>query len=183
MARGIDYGMGMSNVDRETGIRYGVIPIRDLSEWAHEDFEADYGDPTCGQCGNGVVAYDEELHGEYSQTKWGCDDWACETCRRTYDSGEVYGEEPLSHNLDDGEYVATLDQYNDIFILKSPYFTRAGFCSPCAPGAGHLNSICDDGVRTYCFGHDWFDGGRAPYPVYSVATEALVSPESNENGK
>lgn len=29
--------------------------------------------------------------------------------------------------------------------------------------------------RAYCFGHDWFEDGVAPYPVYSVETGELVS--------
>lgn len=31
-----------------------------------------------------------------------------------------------------------------------------------------------NGVMTYCFNHDWFDSGKAPYPVYSVKTGELV---------
>jgi len=29
----------------------------------------------------------------------------------------------------------------------------------------------------YCFGHDWFEDGKAPYPVYSVETGELVEAE------
>src|SRR5690606_21275898 len=28
----------------------------------------------------------------------------------------------------------------DLFVLNSPYFTFAQFCSPCVPGAGNLDS-------------------------------------------
>jgi hypothetical protein len=38
--------------------------------------------------------------------------------------------------------------------------------------ADEVHCICrDHGVpKAYCLGHDWFDDGRAPYPVYSVET-------------
>jgi hypothetical protein len=42
MGKGIDYGMNKTNIDHTTGIRYGVINIGDLNEWAYESFEADY---------------------------------------------------------------------------------------------------------------------------------------------
>ena len=42
--------------------------------------------------------------------------------------------EPISFYVDDEEYSMESDDYGDIFITKSPYFTYAQFCSPCAPG-------------------------------------------------
>lgn len=175
---GIDYGLGQANVDKSSGIRYGIISSHALNEWALDSFEADYGDPTCPSCGTAVVEYDDEAHGEYDGRM--CD-YACEECQRLYDSGECYGEEPLSHTLDDGTYHATMDTYNDIFVLKSPYYTYAQFCSPCAPGACHLENPVEplEGhPKAYCFGHDWFDGNVAPYPVYQVSDDALI--ESKE---
>lgn len=65
------------------------------------------------------------------------------------------------------------DEAEGDFILKSPYYTYAQFCSPCAPGAGYLPSPLKDrpaGNKTYCLGHDWFEDGTAPYRVYSVKT-------------
>lgn len=175
--RGIDYGMGTTNIDRETGIRFGVIPMNDLNEWAHESFEADYGAPTCGKCGNEAVDYDDEKHGEYKVKRGACSDYACETCERVFDGEDAFGDDVREWILDDGEYKATMGgDDGDVFILHSPYFTRAQFCSPCAPGACHLRNPTEDGERAYCFGHDWFEGDKAPYPVYSVATGELVAP-------
>lgn len=82
--------------------------------------------------------------------------------------------EPLSYSLDDGEYKATCGEDGDIFIIKSPYYTRCNYCSPCAPGAGWLMSPDKLGIKAYCFGHDWFDSGVAPYPVYSVKNNKEV---------
>lgn len=86
---------------------------------------------------------------------------------------------------------------SDVFVSKSPYFTYAQFCSPCVPGAcnldnpfeglavpsGHASFAEDYGaeaqaigyVRCYCLGHDFFDGEKAPYEVFSVATGKRVA--------
>lgn len=50
-------------------------------------------------------------------------------------------------------------------------WTFAQFCSPCVPGAGSLDNPVEDGAKTYCLDHDWFDGGVAPYPVFRVADD------------
>lgn len=122
---GIDYGMGLTNIDRETGIRYGVIPSGDLGEFWHED-----------------------------------------------------GEQPIGYTME-GEYTATQSGGDsDVFVLKSPYYTRAEFCSPCAPGAAYLRSPTTngDGPRAYCLHADCFDrhGEGCPYPIWEVATNRCV---------
>jgi len=180
---GIDYGLGKTNINLETGIRYGVIPIHDLNEWAWEEFEVLYGEPSCPNCGN-----------EVNTSPYG-KDYFCDHCYDRNDpriedadgsedredhedycywSEECYPEEPIANVLDNDNYKAQVDEMGDIFLFESPYYTFAGFCSPCAPGAGHLRSITPNGVKTYCFGHDWFDNEEAPYPVYCVKTGKLI---------
>jgi hypothetical protein len=75
-------------------------------------------------------------------------------------------------------YEATAGEDGDIFITKSPFFTYAQFCSPCAPGACYLMNTVepDESNKAYCLGHDWFEDGKAPYPVYSVETGEIVQP-------
>lgn len=179
MSKGIDYsGPGSTaNRDPETNIRYGIISLNDLAHWALDDFEADYGEPCCGHCGGDMEEYDDEKHGEYDST--GCCDYACEHCEKAFGSDESYRDEPIGHALDDGEYRCELDSSNDVWVYRSPYYTRAGFCSPCAPGACSLSNPCPDGERAYCFGHDWFEDGHAPYPVYDVGTGGAVVPEGD----
>jgi hypothetical protein len=60
-------------------------------------------------------------------------------------------------------------------VVKSPFYTYAQFCSPCVPGAGNLDNPMAEGVKTYCLGHDWFEGGVAPYPVWRVDDHAFVT--------
>ena len=189
---GIDYSRGTANFDKETGIHFGIIGMNaeGLSEWAWESMEADYGDPTCPKCGNEVKDYDEavkEIEANpqkdglseeqlENSDEYSCADYVCLTCGIILGSDEVLGDEPVGHTLDKGGYKGFVDSNNDLMILKSPYYTHAQFCSPCAPGAGHLENPCPTGPKTYCLGHDWFEGGKAPYPVYDVATGKLVTP-------
>lgn len=141
--RGIDYGLGTTNLDQKTGIRFGVIHSNEvLQAWA-DCSEAIYPEP------------EEELDADEEQ------DW--------YDCAE-----PIGHGYTSDGYVAYEGSDGDIFVEKSPYFTRAQFCSPCAPGACYLMNPCEDGERAYCFGHDWFESEEAPYPVYSVETGEIV---------
>ena len=187
MGKGINYaGHSTVNMDVKTGIRYGVISSNDLNlDIVFESFENDYGAPTCGNCGNEVISTDEdeaededgnELNTDkYAHPKYGCDDYVCHDCECFLDSSDAYGDEAIGANLDDGEYIASMSTSgNDIFVIKSPYYTRAEFCSPCAPGACHLSSPCDDGDKAYCFGHDWFEDGKAPYKVYRVSDDSEV---------
>jgi hypothetical protein len=161
---GIDYSLGRSN--RSGEFHYGVIPMNALHEWAWESFESDYGEPHCPKCGN-----------EVKESTKGKDYW-CKTCKKHLWSDQCFGDEPLGQELDDGEHQAFIDSHNDVMILASPYYTLAQYCSPCAPGAGYLLNSCMTGVKTYCFGHDWFDGDRAPYVVFDCKTGQRVNPPS-----
>jgi hypothetical protein len=183
MSAGIDYGLGRTNVDRATGIRYGVISMHDIFQAWSEESEADYGEPTCPKCGGDVV----ESHminndGErwprlYSHS---VEDYACENCEHYLDSSDVFGEEPYGWYVDDGEYHAINCLDSDVMLLKSPFYTFTQFCSPCVPGAGNLNSSDPDGVKTYCFGPDWFEDEKAPYTIYRVADDMLVNGDMGE---
>lgn len=147
--KGIDYGMGQTNRDPKSGIRYGVISQNEvLQAWADES-EAVY---PCEVC---EVPEDERECG------------GCDFC------------EPESFVYTREGYKAQSDSYGDIFVIESPYFTYAQFCSPCAPGACHLGNPLespDEDNRAFCFGHDWFEDERAPYPVFEVETGRRVRP-------
>lgn len=171
---GIDYGLGTTNIDTATGIRYGVISQHSVNADAFfEEQELDYGDASCPKCGTMALEYDRDKHESYESGN-GCADYACEQCAYVFDSSEAFPEEANGWHIKDDEYVIVDCLQSDAMVIKSPYYTLAPFCSPCVPGAGDLNSA-GDGVKTYCLGHDWFDGGKAPYPVYSVATGEQVA--------
>jgi hypothetical protein len=147
--KGIDYSLGMSNKDKETGIRYGVISQNEvLQAWA------DSSEPYYGEEAEQMT--DEE--------------WENADCL-----------EPISFYYEEEGYIAECGQDGDIFITKSPFFTYGQFCSPCAPGAIYLMNPLDESSRdennkAYCFGHDWFEEGKASYPVFSIETGKEINP-------
>jgi hypothetical protein len=175
---GIDYGLGRTNVS-PYGIRFGVIPHGDVGQAWYDSSEADYGEPTCPKCGNAA----KPAKGEYSRYDHAWHEYAdyvCHRCKQVFGSESAFGDEPKAFRYDADEVEAQQGGDDcDIFILKSPYFTYAQFCSPCAPGACYLRKELEEPVesnRAYCFGHDWFEEGKAPYTVYSVETGEVVLP-------
>jgi hypothetical protein len=182
MSAGIDYGMGTTNMDHETGIRFGVIPSNDIMPEAFDDI-ASNGDDVDFEAHKDAVkvsleAAIEAVLNEYNH-------------ERSNSSGDM--AEDLVDNLEwDGyegtgdctRYVYEADGYKlqtcsdgDIFVLKSKFYTFAPFCSPCAPGAGYLRDASDDEMcsKTYCLNSDWFsDEFPCPYPVYEVETGTCI---------
>lgn len=172
--RGIDYRAGarmsdgrLVNQDEVTLVHYGVIGQN--AEGLNVDWDFDTESvflPSCPSCGTPLE--DSWLDGE---------DGICPSCEEELTEDDVYGDEP-SYTILTGDYEGTLDSQGDFMITQSPWFTRCQFCSPCAPGAGHLEAYCEDGVRTYCFGPEMWEGEKAPYPVWSVASgECVFCPE------
>lgn len=182
MSRGIDYGLGLTNVDRKTGIRYGVISSHVVGERWFEASEADYGEPICPKCGREAYdsaeadSDDENGAGALSDDWFEGKDFYCLSCKLCFWSDEAYGDEAIGFDYEDEEYRLTSCLDSDIMVLKSPYYTRAQFCSPCVPGAGNLESPTDEGEKTYALGHDWFEDGKAPYRLFRVDDDTEVFP-------
>jgi len=182
---GLDYSLGRSNVNKETGIHYGVISQNSVMPEALDD----------------IMTYGEDLAWEEALAE------AIAEAKATAAEGEEIDEDSISESLSEGwesslgNYLYESEGYkltgcldSDLFVMASRFFTYAQFCSPCVPGAGNLDSAWETlgkqvsaaeivtlataagFPRAYCLGHDWFDGGRAPYPVFSVESGALVEP-------
>lgn len=183
--KGIDYSSpgATCNRDAENGIRYGVIPQNEVLQAWTDSSEPDYGSPTCPKCGRQADKPEEfgetfasGIPDDYTESRYEESEFVCVECKYLFGSESAFGDEPLVYFYDSDGYKAECGQDGDIFVIESPYFTRAQFCSPCASGACYLLNECETGEKAYCFGHDWFEGGKAPYPVYSVETGALVNP-------
>lgn len=185
---GIDYGMGMTNVDRATGIRYGVINQHSIMSEALNDMESVFPDPACPKCGQEVIHESEFTRGmsrwKHYREEFGsllssrCREYACKACRLVFDADDVCADEPIGMQYEGEGYKLTSCLDSDIMVLESPYYTRAQFCSPCVPGGGSLDSPCEDGPKTYCLGHEWFDDeSPCPYPVYRVSDDRLIRAE------
>lgn len=163
---GIDYGMGRTNVNHKTGIRYGVISQHSCPDfWA--EAEADYGKPDAAVC--------PDCGAEYHRKKgysWGDNVW-CRKCQKHFDLDLPDCCEPCGFYVDDSQYQCTSCLDSDIMIISSPYFTYGPFCSPCVPGAVNLDSADeygpDNGAKAYCLGHDAFEHSIAPYRVWRIA--------------
>lgn len=187
---GINYGIGTTaNVDKETGIHYGIISLHDLGGFAQEYFEPNYGDPTCPNCGNDAKDYglltQEEIDAtdDFEREPYACDDYICFGCEYVFGSENAYRDEPICWEYNADGYALHLDQDNDVWIFQSPYYTYAANCSPCAPNAGHLNTPCthDCGaIMTYCLDPSWFDNEVCPYPLYNVSEQLTMDLDASQ---
>lgn len=173
---GIDYGLGKSNVDTQTGIRYGVIACNACNGNAVEDIYSNGTDldfeEYIDQAKKAFFGAMEDYIGDESHLADLFNDHLRDAIGEGY---ENTGDCTRYLYESDGLKLQVASD-GDLWVLKSPYFTRAQFCSPCAPGAGYLANPCDDGPKTYCLGHDWFDYSVAPYPIYSVETGEEIKP-------
>lgn len=179
---GIDYGGGKANVDKATGIHYGVISQHSVNAEAVDEIF------------RGPNSRDLNYEAYVKQVK----DSVREAVRQAMDScmldskaeeladfladeaegwdwlGDCYNGDEIDPLYEADGYKVTKCLDADLFILQSPFYTHAQYCSPCVPGAGNIDSPCEDGPKTFCLGHDWFDDGQAPYPVFSVVTGLAV---------
>ena len=150
-----DYGRcpmengNLPNRDSETGIRYGIVSLNYLNEYALESFEPVY-IARCPECGSEIPADDnpEICHVcSYEPEFDGCGD------------DEWYSDEPDSLEYHNEGYDLVLDEHNDVWIFRSPHTTSHwSHCSPCAPGAAHLSGSEDHGDDlAYCLGAEWYE--------------------------
>lgn len=172
---GIDYSAGHPvNRNIETGFRYGIITQNavnpdalddiythgtdeDYATWEeaiHDAIRSALRDYLSDHAIDRVIKYGLDNIGDDYQSSGDC-------TRYSYES--------------DG-YKLHTDSSGDLWVMESPYFTYAQFCSPCAPGACYLTSPLEspsEANKCYCLGHDWFED-ETPYPVYSVETGLRV---------
>lgn len=175
MSKGIDYGLGMSNLDNETGIRYGVISRNSVSGDALDDIHTQGDNLTYRACvEESKKIIDTGIRGTLADLGFGgrtidhidvdgLVDKVWSEVEQEFNDG--YEEQDDTFRYEREGYIIETSSLG-LFVIKSPFYTFASFCSPCCPGAGDLDSPSEDGVKTYCLGPDWFDG-EAPYtPLY-----------------
>lgn len=191
----------LPNTDPETGIRYGVIPFNDLFNCAEEFFDnsndlthADYIQEAKDKLKQAILGVVEDYGIDEQDAKF--------AAAKAFDSLEQNFNDkyepdcPRLQYTKDGYVIDRLDE-TDLFVAKSPYFTFAPECSPCAPNACYLRSAINDGSpvvslnciitfknhngrehrKCYCLGHDWYEDNQAPYVVYDIKTGLEVHPE------
>ena len=160
---GIDYGSGLTNIDIKKGIRYGIIHQNHMPQWCEEsDPFYVYHCPECNEKLNEDDIFD-----------------ICPHCKHEYEENTFDDLEPTAFIYEKEGYKASSDEYGDIWLFESNYYTYAQFCSPCAPGACYLTNPLTtkkpENNKCYCFGLDWFDDDNpCPYAVYSIKTNKEV---------
>lgn len=189
---GINYaGFTGANSNPQTGIRYGVIPSNDISPDAFEDIVQHGADEDFEAHKQGVKqALRNALSDYFSDYKRSTGNSSLDCAvENAFDSiaddlGEGYESsgDCTRYSYDKDGVKLQVASDGDIFVLESPFFTYAQFCSPCAPGACYLRSPLEtpsESNKAYCLGHGWFDSDSpCPYPVYSVATGELIQPKA-----
>jgi len=176
---GIDYGQGQTNIDLETGVRYGIIAMNSLDGSGWEtmasgddlDFEA-FKREVCSTLRTAIEGVLEQHRLD------GCND-ALGIAQDTVDNLEFDSYESSGdctrYSLRRDGYALTTTADGNLFVIKSPYYTFAQYCSPCVPGAGNLDVPSGDGPKTYCLASDWFDDVRpCRYPVYRLDTDEQI---------
>lgn len=175
---GIDYSGPESDVNRdsETGIRYGMINCNSLNQDALQDvynngedivFEGQKADMKMA-IAIGISNAVEEHGGSIADP----DELAAEIMD-VVEWNDNYGESGPHRYESEGVVVQTTSN-NELWVFKSPFYTKAQFCSPCVPGAGNLDCFCTEGPKTYCLPVDWFENEMAPYNIWKVGTDELV---------
>lgn len=178
----IDYGFGKCNLNPETGIRYGVISGQYLETEILEKFYEAGLDHLVSEFEARVTKALLETLKEETQfstfESTGVD--AFREHLKDFHWAEYLDLSPFGDCLcgryEEAGIIAEQHSDGDVFVLESPYYTKAPFCSPCAPGAGYLADGSFEGQAcTYCMPNDWFPEGRAcPYPYWERENHTLV---------
>lgn len=175
------------NYDESTGIHYGVISQHSIGPEALDEI---YHGPHSTD-----LAYENWKEQLKAEIKSAAEDYMnsrqlerfVEHCMDWDDIGESYQGDEIDPRYEEAGYVVNKCLDADLFVIKSPFYTYAPECSPCVPNAGNLDSATKQQLavdvalhevfgekgllKSYCFGHDWFETGFAPYPVFKVGTE------------
>lgn len=145
----------MTNVNPETGIRYGIIAAMSLHDEIIDDIYT-----------RGVDVHWEEAREEMEQGIRN----ACEGLLHKHDIQAVvdeahdrmtgdqwYDDEPVYEFVIDGVKGRTtwLGGALLVWVFESPFLTRTKLCSPCVPNCGDLDSVDDEGEECYDVPPDW----------------------------
>jgi hypothetical protein len=155
----------ISNTDPKTGIRYGVIPLKDLEPWfAFEEFYDNSENLVMKEVENELDEMFDAIK-EFTKERNIDKDVEIESLKGSIkeDLFELWDESEDSRMYERDGYKIQLIG-NDLFIAESPFVTYGPLCSPCAPGAVYLRDADGkNGFMAYCLPDDFFEDGKAPY--------------------
>lgn len=192
MKGGIDYGRGLSNIDRETGIRFGIVSANEMGEGFWDDVESEY-DPSCPKCGGDLTedqVSDLDANAKPHESKYIKGYFKhmapCPHCEELISVDDITPEEPSRNVIKSDGIEGFVDSHNDVWITKSPFYTYGTFCSPCAPGACSIGTKYNDSdtdlPRAYCLPYSWYDERTPikPGTVFRVKDDSVVQPEDDD---
>lgn len=173
---GIDYGMGRTNIDPKTGIRFGTVHQNEMGDGFFDSVEQEY-DPVCPECVTDLT--DEDLDAVDPKGP-------CPHCEEEIRRDDCFPEEPSRSVIKEDGIEATIDSQGDIIITKSPFYTHGTFCSPCFPGGVSVGAeYCtndEERPRGYCLPFGWFREENRPKPgtIFRVKDGSVVKEEDSD---
>jgi|SRR5579863_1655953 len=166
--------LALCNYDVETQCHYGVISYHSVMAEALDDVFTQGDSMTYKACVENIKASIRSALSDYLHSYRLDDavDSAFEAIEDDFNDCYEAEDEQFVYERD-GYKISNSPSLVCLFIERSPYYTYTRGCSPCAPNAGDLDNP-DGGLKTFCLGHDWFEDGKAPYPVYDIKTDSRV---------
>jgi hypothetical protein len=181
----------MANFNEILGIRYGVISPHSVGQDSEYDlYEGPNSTDPYYESGKKEL---EEKIDSFFQDIGNLSDEIRESLKDQIITEWFEGYENPDGAMDysDKEYDLHVSGDNfGIFVMRSPYYTYCRGCSPCAPGAGDLDSPIDKDsgsfdadpylYRALCLGPEWFDkeeseySKKIPYRVFRVDNDQEV---------
>lgn len=187
----------MPNFDEKTGIRYGVISPHNISSCSLDEIYQKGTDPQY-ESGKEELARDiKNILDRYHFSAGQIDEVLSPVIDIFNESYESDGSGIMDYSDKEYDLHVSGDNFG-IFVMRSPYYTYCRDCSPCAPGAGDLNSPVDKedyeasliagsphcyiSGMALCLGHEWFDqdndqySRKIPYRVFRISDDTEVLP-------
>ena len=130
--------MALSNVNPETGIRYGIVSLNSLADWVSDEFFQ-----------NGVNDSFESALAEWESEGNDPDEFDYEGDEDSY---SLETPEGLKLGL------STLGGAYNVWVFESPHVANHGLCSPCVPNCGNIDTPGD--FECYTLPAEWFNEGR-----------------------
>lgn len=177
----------MPNFDEKTGIRYGVISPHAVNQDALNDIYDRGTDPYCESGKEELTSAITKTLNGYGFSVGQIDEVLSSVIDIYNESYEPDGSGIMDYSDEEYDLHVSGDNFG-IFVMRSPYYTYCRGCSPCAPGAGDLDSpidpdeheITEGYYRALCLGPEWFDqedheySRKIPYRVFRVDNDQEV---------
>lgn len=184
----------MPNFDEKTGIRYGVISPHSISHWSLDDIYQNGTDPVYESGKEELTSAITKILNGYGFSAGQIDEVLTPVIDIFNESYEPDGSGIMDYSDKEYDLHVSGDNFG-IFVMRSPYYTYCRGCSPCAPGAGDLDSPITDkdqladcmslkmvfsAGKALCLGPEWFDNGndqyarKIPYRVFRVSDDTEV---------